>query len=363
MQYARTVAAGVTETELRLLERIALTDDLQAVRVYADWLLEQGSSRAEFVEIQLRRAKHRVQPGDDLRARVLLQEHWREWLGEAAAIVDEATLRFEHGVLRDCRLIDPGNVTGSREAMRQPQLSTLRRLDCGTFPAELAAELILSLRTLRTLTTRTEVLTELARRPATPPTLLALERPEDSAGDFGARRWIRALADWNGAAQLRSIDVGPLGGAGEIDAAADALRQLPKQRGTQTLRAMLQSDAPHLDDRQIPERVAKWLFEASTIATEGVDARTAMLRVWLLPGGDLRFSRLELETLNPYQAAKLLERISTAGIRHLLLRSAVPSSSQPSLDHLQALSEVLPRWINREIEVVLPEQWMLKLPG
>ncbi|MFT3835817.1 MAG: hypothetical protein QM723_02330 [Myxococcaceae bacterium] len=357
------MAADVTETELRLLERIAQTDDLQAVRVYADWLLEQGSSRAEFVEIQLRRAKHRVQPGDDVRARALLQDHWREWLGAAAAIVDDTSLRFEHGVLRDCRLIDPHDVTAAREAMRQPQLSTLRRLDCGDFPVELAAERVVTLPSLRTLMANADVIAQLARRAEKLTALLAVERPDDADGDFGARRWIRSLADWSGPSQLRSIDVGPLTGLDEIDAVADALRQLPRGRGTQTLRALLRPDGPGMEDRQIPARVAKWLFEGSTIATEGVDARTDMLRAWLLPGGDLRFSRLELETLNPYDAAKLLEQISTAGIRHVLLRSGVSSTSQPSLEHMRALSAVLPRWMNREIEMVLPEQWMLKLPG
>jgi len=71
-------------------------DDVAALAVYTDWLLEQGDPRGDLIQLQQlpkRRAK------DDKRIKALLKAHRVEWLGPIEAVLDHKSCVFERGFL------------------------------------------------------------------------------------------------------------------------------------------------------------------------------------------------------------------------------------------------------------------------
>ena len=80
----------MTASQGQALENAILAnpDDLGAHAAYADWLIEQGNPRGEFIQVQLaledekKPAKERKEL--QKREKGLLEKHQREWLGELA---------------------------------------------------------------------------------------------------------------------------------------------------------------------------------------------------------------------------------------------------------------------------------------
>lgn len=80
-----------------LAEIFASADNDGPRLVYADWLLEQGDPRGEFIHLQIQRAalEHGSSPARRLRKRELelLCEHEAEWAGPVADLVDRYEFR------------------------------------------------------------------------------------------------------------------------------------------------------------------------------------------------------------------------------------------------------------------------------
>jgi uncharacterized protein (TIGR02996 family) len=73
--------------------------DSQARRVYADWLLEQGDPRAEFIILQLVPPT----PGGKARAAQLFAQHGAGWVGGLGPVLERVTVAdFERGFLARC---------------------------------------------------------------------------------------------------------------------------------------------------------------------------------------------------------------------------------------------------------------------
>ena len=125
-----TVAA--TPSSGKVLENaiFANPDDLGAHAAYADWLIEQGDPRGEFIQVQLvledekKSAKERKEL--EKREKELLKKHEREWLGELAPhFLDQEVadwqrkrdhinrFQFARGWLETIRIVGL-NVAGSR---------------------------------------------------------------------------------------------------------------------------------------------------------------------------------------------------------------------------------------------------------
>jgi uncharacterized protein (TIGR02996 family) len=122
-------------------------DDLAAHSAYADYLMEQGDPRGEFIQVQLALEDERRTPGEreELRNReqTLLRQHAREWLGDAGRFLHgdwsgpdkPYHYQFWRGWLDLVRvLLAPGYLEGSHSAIlaslvRSPQARLLRRLE------------------------------------------------------------------------------------------------------------------------------------------------------------------------------------------------------------------------------------------
>jgi len=84
-------AEGAMSASRKALEKaiFANPDDLGAHAAYADWLIEQGDPRGEFIQVQLaledpkKPAKERKEL--QKREKALLKKHEREWLGDLAS--------------------------------------------------------------------------------------------------------------------------------------------------------------------------------------------------------------------------------------------------------------------------------------
>ncbi|MBL8949853.1 MAG: TIGR02996 domain-containing protein [Myxococcaceae bacterium] len=73
--------------------------DLQARRVYADWLLAQGDPRAEFIMLQLAAPTE----AGKVRAAELFEQRGAGWVGGLAEVLDGVTVNdFEGGFLTRC---------------------------------------------------------------------------------------------------------------------------------------------------------------------------------------------------------------------------------------------------------------------
>lgn len=93
------------------------TDDLTPVRIYADFLIEHGEPRGEFIALQLEPPT----PKSLRRQTTLWRRHHEAWLGEAAPMLTQ--VHFERGFLHEARL-------SYALPQRPAVLQTLRRLVC-----------------------------------------------------------------------------------------------------------------------------------------------------------------------------------------------------------------------------------------
>jgi hypothetical protein len=100
--------------------------------VFADWLLERGDPRGEYMALQFREAEDATSDRDVKRARALLREHRHAWLGGplAATLRD---VRFERGFLAVAELAQNAAASEEtwREAASHPALATMRELRQG----------------------------------------------------------------------------------------------------------------------------------------------------------------------------------------------------------------------------------------
>lgn len=105
-----------------LLARIyAHPDDLDERAVIADWLVERGDPRGELISLQLAPPTRERR----LRAKQLVREHYRTWMGELYNAVYCGTYRFRRGVPDGARI----DVRELHHALEAPQWSTLRYIN------------------------------------------------------------------------------------------------------------------------------------------------------------------------------------------------------------------------------------------
>ncbi|HEY3445835.1 MAG TPA: TIGR02996 domain-containing protein [Myxococcales bacterium] len=102
------VKSGAEErarTEADFLERIwAEPDSEELRRVYADWLLEQGDVRGEFISLQCERAAGRGTAASERREKQILAEHEERLAGPLAPYVVRGGRVFERGFLEGAAL-------------------------------------------------------------------------------------------------------------------------------------------------------------------------------------------------------------------------------------------------------------------
>src|SRR5262249_42799596 len=120
-------------------------DDMGAHAAYADWLIEQGDPRGEFIQVQLaledpkKPAKERKEL--QKREKELLEKHEREWLGDLAPrLLDqgpphdwqkERGIVLKHGFARgwlDSVQFTRLSVESSRALAKLPRARLLSRL-------------------------------------------------------------------------------------------------------------------------------------------------------------------------------------------------------------------------------------------
>lgn len=128
-----------------LLRRIEDSpDDDEARLVWADWLLEAGDPRGEFVVLQVRAARGEATPAQRRRERALFRDHRAQWLGVLDQALEKA--RFERGCLHSAQLAPnaaaPDEVWA--EALADRRLRTLRALSAGRGSAQRLVELATS---------------------------------------------------------------------------------------------------------------------------------------------------------------------------------------------------------------------------
>lgn len=98
-------------------------DDDARRLVYADWLLERGDPRGEFIQLQFARRDGCGSRDSSERERTLLQSHWRLWTGELVPFIRGRGLSFERGFVDSCSVAAKSAVPAFRE------WSTCRGLD------------------------------------------------------------------------------------------------------------------------------------------------------------------------------------------------------------------------------------------
>lgn len=76
--------------------------DDQLRQVFADWLLEKGDARGEFIQLQFKQASGQATGKDVARAARLQKQHAADWLGDAGLALGRC--EFERGFLVSCAL-------------------------------------------------------------------------------------------------------------------------------------------------------------------------------------------------------------------------------------------------------------------
>lgn len=98
--------------------------ELSRRHAFADWLLEQGNPRGEFMALQLSSS---LEPKAKKRMAALQKKHERDWLRAFWKIKRNGTIRFQGGVLTGIDVVHWGPA-GDVPAPDEPQLATLERL-------------------------------------------------------------------------------------------------------------------------------------------------------------------------------------------------------------------------------------------
>lgn len=88
----------------RLLSALADVRTVDPLRqVFADWLLEKGDARGEFIQLQFKQASGQATGKDVARAARLQKQHAADWLGDAGRALGRC--EFERGFLVSCALV------------------------------------------------------------------------------------------------------------------------------------------------------------------------------------------------------------------------------------------------------------------
>ncbi|MEW5738211.1 MAG: TIGR02996 domain-containing protein [Myxococcota bacterium] len=123
---------------------VTARDDDGPRAVLADWLLEHGDVRGEFIALQLKEARGEASEDEVKRAAALLAEHRVAWLGEVARIVHRA--EFRRGFLHTLELA--GSWSLARQAWAQvtaaKELETVEVLEPGEATGPIYAPFVAS---------------------------------------------------------------------------------------------------------------------------------------------------------------------------------------------------------------------------
>ena len=145
--------SSLTSHEEGFLNAIAHEPDDDALRlIYADWLEEQGDTRADLVRVQVELACRNL-PGERrtalrLRERELLAEHAAEWSVPLRGLAD--AWQFRRGVVEAATLTAASLLANVERLFRLTPLLELRLIDASGYLDEVAALPQLGqLRTLR----------------------------------------------------------------------------------------------------------------------------------------------------------------------------------------------------------------------
>jgi uncharacterized protein (TIGR02996 family) len=132
---------------------VADADDLAAHAAYADWLIQQGDPRGEFIQVQLALEEPGRSPEErkrlQQREQSLLGAHREEWVGKWAALAHSSgpegrgqldfpgpkPYRFIRGILAEIT-IDEITLACARALIRAPQTRLVRRLFIGGWAYE-----------------------------------------------------------------------------------------------------------------------------------------------------------------------------------------------------------------------------------
>lgn len=118
--------------------------------VFADWLLEQGDLRGEFIALQLRAASSALTRAESRRERQLLHAHRKEWTPEVLLPgLDVKKTRFSRGFVSGGALFFR-SMSDRNRALNAPELSTWEHL-CTADAALAGRPQLLSLRELEGL--------------------------------------------------------------------------------------------------------------------------------------------------------------------------------------------------------------------
>jgi hypothetical protein len=90
--------------------------------VFADWLIQRGDPRGEFITLQL--AKARGNEEGLKRERVLVVEHGRSWLGPLEPVISNQ-YTFERGFLFRCK-ISWRKLAAAPHLFKHPAWATVR---------------------------------------------------------------------------------------------------------------------------------------------------------------------------------------------------------------------------------------------
>ncbi len=124
--------AALPETRVAdaLLDAIYTAPDDHGLRsVYADWLVERGDPRGEFIHLQLAAARGQLSPDGAYREAELLRLHARNWLGPLTKVIPTGERVFERGFLQKCTVVTPNRRTFIAVASA-PEWRTVSELTC-----------------------------------------------------------------------------------------------------------------------------------------------------------------------------------------------------------------------------------------
>lgn len=131
-QPAEAPEAAHHEMPDRLLEAVLKAPGDDAPRlVLADWLMERGAPRGEFIALQVRGAKKPLSAAEVTKMNALERAHRADWLGPLARALTGCT--WSRGFLAEASLSQNARAPTPvwKEAYRHPALELVTRLELG----------------------------------------------------------------------------------------------------------------------------------------------------------------------------------------------------------------------------------------